>query len=39
MKRISKYLTCLYMLLAALTLAVIVLYETDILESGIMAGS
>ena len=37
MKRISKYLTCLYMLLAALTLAVIVLYETDILESGIMA--
>ena len=37
MKRISKYLTCLYMLLAALTLAVIILYETDILESGIMA--
>ncbi len=37
MKRISKYLTCLYMLLAALTLAVIVLYETDILESGILA--
>ena len=37
MKRISKYLTCLYMLFAALTLAVIILYETDILESGIMA--
>ena len=37
MKRISKYLTCLYMLLAALTLAVIILYETDMLESGIMA--
>ena len=37
MKRISKYLTCLYMLLSALTLAVIILYETDILESGIMA--
>ena len=37
MKRISKYLTLLYMLLAALTLVVIVLFETDILESGIMA--
>ena len=37
MKRISKYLTCLYMCLAALTLAVIILYEADILEFGIMA--
>ena len=37
MKRISKTLTLIYMLLAALTLTVIVLYETNILESGIMA--
>ncbi|MBO5593113.1 MAG: hypothetical protein IJQ60_09030 [Prevotella sp.] len=37
MKRISKSLTLIYMLLAALTLIVIVLYETNILESGIMA--
>ena len=37
MKRISKSLTLIYMLLAALTLIVIVLYETNILETGIMA--
>lgn len=37
MKRISKTLTLIYMLLAALTLIVIVLYETNILESGVMA--
>ena len=37
MKRISKSLTLIYMLLAALTLTVIVLYETNVLESGLMA--
>ena len=37
MNRISKYLTLIYMLLVAVTLVVIVLYETDVLESGIMA--
>ena len=37
MKRISKTLTLIYMLLAALTLTVIVLYETNVLESGLMA--
>ena len=37
MNRISKYLTLIYMLLVAVTLVVIVLYETDVLESGILA--
>ena len=37
MNRISKYLTLIYILLVAVTLVVIVLYETDVLESGIMA--
>ena len=38
MKRISKNLTLIYILLTALTLAVIVLFETDMLESGLLAG-
>ena len=38
MKRISKSLTLIYILLTALTLAVIVLFETDMLESGLLAG-
>ena len=37
MNRISKYLTLIYMLLVAVTLVVIILYETDVLESGILA--
>ena len=38
MKRISKNLTLIYILLTALTLAVIVVFETDMLESGLLAG-
>ena len=38
MKSISKYLTLIYILLAALTLAVIMVFETEMLESGLMAG-
>ena len=38
MKRISKSLTLIYILLTALTLAVIVVFETDMLESGLLAG-
>lgn len=38
MKSISKYLTLIYILLAALTLAVIMVFETEMLESGSMAG-
>lgn len=38
MKRISKNLTLIYILLTALTLAVIVVFETDMLESGLLVG-
>lgn len=38
MKSISKYLTLIYILLAALTLAVIMVFETEMLDSGLMAG-
>jgi hypothetical protein len=38
MKNISKYLTLIYILLAALTLAVIMVFETEMLEPGPMAG-
>lgn len=38
MKRISKNLTLIYILLTALTLAVIVVFETDMLELGLLAG-
>ena len=38
MKIISKHLTLIYMFWVLLTLVVVVLYETDILETGIMAG-
>lgn len=37
MNRISKYLTLIYIFFVAVTLIVIVLYETDVLESGILA--
>lgn len=36
MKSISRKLTIIYMSLAALTLVVILLYETDILETGVL---
>jgi hypothetical protein len=37
MKRISKYLTVIFTLFVVLTLAVILLYETEVLESGLLA--
>ena len=36
MKSISKRLVVIYMSLAAIALAIIILYETDILEAGVM---
>jgi hypothetical protein len=36
MKSISRKLTIIYMSLAALTLVIILLYETDILETGVL---
>ena len=36
MKSISRKLTFIYLFLAALTLAVILLYEMDVLETGVM---
>ncbi len=36
MRLISKRLTVIYMLLAAMALAVILLYETDMLDAGVM---
>ena len=39
MKKISKQLTLVYILLAAIALAIVVLYELDVLESGVLADS
>ena len=39
MKKISKQLTLVYILLAAIALAIVVLYELDVLESGALADS
>ena len=36
MKSISKRLVVIYMSLVAIALAIIILYETDILEAGVM---
>lgn len=39
MKKISKQLTFVYILLAAIALAIVALYEFDVLESGVLADS
>ena len=39
MKKISKQLTFVYILLAAIALAIVALYELDVLESGVLADS
>jgi hypothetical protein len=39
MKKISKQLTFVYILLVAIALAIVVLYELDVLESGALADS
>ena len=39
MKKISKQLTFVYILLVAIALAIVVLYELDVLESGTLADS
>ncbi len=39
MKKISKKLTLVYILLAAIALAIVALYELDVLESGVLADS
>ena len=39
MRKISKQLTFVYILLAAIALAIVVLYELDVLESGALADS
>ena len=39
MKKISKQLTLVYILLAAIALAIVALYELDVLESGALADS
>ena len=39
MKKISKQLTLVYILLVAIALAIVVLYELDVLESGALADS
>ena len=39
MKKISKQLTFVYVLLVAIALAIVVLYELDVLESGALADS
>lgn len=39
MKKVSKQLTLVYILLAAIALAIVVLYELDVLESGSLADS
>ena len=39
MKKISKQLTFVYILLAAIALAIVALYELDVLESGVQADS
>lgn len=39
MKKISKQLTLVYILLVAIALAIVALYELDVLESGVLADS
>ena len=39
MKKISKQLTFVYVLLVAIALAIVLLYELDVLESGVLADS
>ena len=39
MRKISKQLTLVYILLAAIALAIVALYELDVLESGVLADS
>ena len=39
MKKVSKTLMLIYVLLVALTLAIVALYELDVLESGVLADS
>ena len=39
MRKISKQLTLVYILLVAIALTIVVLYELDVLESGALADS
>ncbi len=39
MKKVSKQLTVIYFVLIVLALAIVILYECDVLEKGVLAGS